>query len=719
MTTASERFARRARMLMVSTVCVICAWPSTTRAQEPTAQDIVNGWAALSGGLSAKLVYWDETIRVMDLTTGAVTSVNDYPCTERHGLFDDDYVPHTKWSPNGARIIWQHDVDETGVSTLMVMNADGSNCRAVAGTLSVWNRWDPYASGWWDDDWVVYSTAPDGQSIARTRLDAVNNPVETVVVRATPPAGSYYDAVDMCGDYLSYMDTEANQATGGLHRSVVYNTVTGVSHEVVPRDGDACHIRLCPDGSGTSWYYPATHTVGNIEAVDGTILKQLPAVDGSINWLRWSNHADYVAHNKTNSPIKDDQKAWIRKLSAPSEYVYLGAGVWTPDLWIGAAQTLSVTITQPSSSDAFSAPATVTIQAGASADVTRVEFYNGATLLGEDTSSPYEHVWSGVGEGTYTLTATAYGSGSASVTSDPLTITVAAGAGSTPPVAGDDVATVYPQTPVAIDVLANDTDANGDALTIDSFTQPSNGTVVESAGGLAYTSDVGFTGADSFTYVVSDGAGGTDSATVTVSVVVEPAITISSPVAGDTLYVGTTRQVCWSVERVDDVQAYLSTDGGASWELTFRVRSDQVGWCEYAWTVPDRPSATCVLTVQEYFMSASDQTGTFTISSVTDNDGDGMDDGWEVQQFGDLTHDATTDADGDGRTDADEFQLGSDPTVADASTGGDAAIFSCAAGAGGAFAAFPSLVGLIVLVCVAARRQHVVSPSVGRRPEAT
>ena len=80
---------------------VACASPAC--AQEPTPQDIVNGWATLSGGLSAKLVYWDETICVMDLTTGASTSINDYPCTERHGNFDDDYVPHTKWSPNGQR----------------------------------------------------------------------------------------------------------------------------------------------------------------------------------------------------------------------------------------------------------------------------------------------------------------------------------------------------------------------------------------------------------------------------------------------------------------------------------------------------------------------------------------------------------------------------------------------------------------------------------------
>ena len=60
-----------------------------------------------------------------------------------------------------------------------------------------------------------------------------------------------------------------------------------------------------------------------------------------------------------------------------------------------------------------------------------------------------------------------------------------------------------------IDVLANDTDSDGDTLTIISVTQASNGTVTITPGGVTYTHDGSATSLDSFTYTVSDGNGGT------------------------------------------------------------------------------------------------------------------------------------------------------------------------------------------------------------------
>jgi len=89
----------------------------------------------------------------------------------------------------------------------------------------------------------------------------------------------------------------------------------------------------------------------------------------------------------------------------------------------------------------------------------------------------------------------------------------------TPPVANDDSAAVDQDFPQTISVLANDTDADGDTLTVASFTQPANGTVTQGAGGtLIYTPRAAFLGADSFTYTASDGRGGTDTATVQVTV---------------------------------------------------------------------------------------------------------------------------------------------------------------------------------------------------------
>ncbi len=78
----------------------------------------------------------------------------------------------------------------------------------------------------------------------------------------------------------------------------------------------------------------------------------------------------------------------------------------------------------------------------------------------------------------------------------------------------DASVTVTPET-----LLANDTDADGDDLTIESFSQGSNGTVTVTAdGSLIYTPDAQFFGTDQFTYTVNDGSGGRSTATVNVTV---------------------------------------------------------------------------------------------------------------------------------------------------------------------------------------------------------
>jgi chitinase len=98
----------------------------------------------------------------------------------------------------------------------------------------------------------------------------------------------------------------------------------------------------------------------------------------------------------------------------------------------GGNQPPSVSITSPANNATFTSPANVTITASASdadGSVTKVEFYNGATKLGEATASPYSYTWSNVANGSYTLTAKATDNGGAVSTSSAVTITVGTGGG--------------------------------------------------------------------------------------------------------------------------------------------------------------------------------------------------------------------------------------------------------------------------------------------------
>ncbi len=86
------------------------------------------------------------------------------------------------------------------------------------------------------------------------------------------------------------------------------------------------------------------------------------------------------------------------------------------------------------------------------------------------------------------------------------------------PVAVDDTVTVAEDSEASVAVLSNDSDADGDTLTIESFTQGTHGSVVISGSNLVYTPSANFNGSDSFTYTINDGTGLTDTATVSVTV---------------------------------------------------------------------------------------------------------------------------------------------------------------------------------------------------------
>ena len=75
--------------------------------------------------------------------------------------------------------------------------------------------------------------------------------------------------------------------------------------------------------------------------------------------------------------------------------------------------------------------------------------------------------------------------------------------------------------PVVLQVLENDTDADGDSLTITSIhEQPAHGTISISVDGksLIYTPELDYAGTVSVEYCISDGNGGQDSATVTIDI---------------------------------------------------------------------------------------------------------------------------------------------------------------------------------------------------------
>ncbi|HCH1011300.1 TPA: tandem-95 repeat protein [Vibrio parahaemolyticus] len=137
---------------------------------------------------------------------------------------------------------------------------------------------------------------------------------------------------------------------------------------------------------------------------------------------------------------------------------------------------------------------------------------NGTVIVNNDGTVTYTPDDNYVGEDTFTYIVTSGG------VSESTTVSVDVTPENDAPVAKDDTAITDEDTPVTIDVLPNDTDVDGDKLSIQSATVPeAQGKVEIVDGKLVFTPAENFNGHAEITYTVTDGEL-TDEAKVTVTV---------------------------------------------------------------------------------------------------------------------------------------------------------------------------------------------------------
>lgn len=114
--------------------------------------------------------------------------------------------------------------------------------------------------------------------------------------------------------------------------------------------------------------------------------------------------------------------------------------------------------------------------------------------------------------------------------SSPTTVTITVTPVNDAPDAVDDTATTSQGHAVTIAVLANDTDVEGDALSVASLTQSANGTAALAGNSVTYTPNASFNGTDRFTYRARDASAASAPATVTVTVT--PNVAPTAVIAG-------------------------------------------------------------------------------------------------------------------------------------------------------------------------------------------
>jgi outer membrane protein OmpA-like peptidoglycan-associated protein len=188
-------------------------------------------------------------------------------------------------------------------------------------------------------------------------------------------------------------------------------------------------------------------------------------------------------------------------------------------------------------------------------------------------------------------------------------VTVTVESPNQPPVVGDLSVTTQRNQRIDIDVLAEASDPDGDALSIAGFAQPSNGTVTESGGVLRYQPEAEFFGSDSFSFTVSDGRGGEASGTVSIEVVFANRAPVANPdEATTTVGEAVTVDVLANdfdpdgdpLEVIEVVQWYgvpadytINEDG----TITFRITDSCNGRNRFRYTISDPFGATATANV--------------------------------------------------------------------------------------------------------------------------
>ncbi|MEO6329661.1 MAG: Ig-like domain-containing protein, partial [Ginsengibacter sp.] len=251
----------------------------------------------------------------------------------------------------------------------------------------------------------------------------------------------------------NYVFTAKATDNGGLVTSSVVVAVSVINENVAPT------VSITSPSADASFIAPASITI-NATAADA---------DGSIAKVEFYNGTTLLGTDEVSpytftwSDVAAGSYTLIARTTDNGGLVTSSGAVAVSVINENVAPTVS--ITSPSADASFIAPASITINAAAAdadGSITKVDFYNGTTLLSTDDTSPYTFTWSNVAAGSYTLTAKATDNGGLVTSSDTVAIyvinpNVAPTVSITSPL---PTATLVSPTSITIEAIAADVDGS-------------------------------------------------------------------------------------------------------------------------------------------------------------------------------------------------------------------------------------------------------------------
>jgi hypothetical protein len=406
----------------------------------------------------------------------------------------------------GSNVVYTPPANFAGQATINYTINDGNGgTDGATVTVTVTNVNDPPVAN--NDTAMVAEDSSDNVLTVTANDSDVDGDTLTVTAAstttgtATPSAGTvvYTPPANFAGQAtINYTISDGN---GGTDSATVTVTVSGENDPPVANNDTAT---VDEDSSNN-----AINVTGNDTDPDGDTLSVSAAstttgtaTPDGVN-VRYTPPADFVGQATINYTVVDGN---------------------------GGSDSAIVTVTVSNVNDAPVANNdTATVQEDSANNVINVTENDtdeeGDTLTVTSAVAQDGTVTFGGGSVTYTPDANFNGQDTINYTisdgnggSDSAVVTVTVTAVNDPPNANNDAATVDEDSvDNVIDVTANDSDPDDDTLTVTEATA-TNGEVTPSGGTVLYTPDADFFGSDTINYTISDGNGGTDSATVAVTV---------------------------------------------------------------------------------------------------------------------------------------------------------------------------------------------------------
>src|SRR5215213_9423144 len=500
----------------------------------------------------------------------------------------DPTTPTRLWI--GGRFMWRTDNNATNWTRTSNAQQTGGSITAMAIAPT--------------DSNIVINGAASGQ-LRRTTIGNTANAASalaTTWLQTFTPRGNGNGTIS----WVEYDPTNVNNVWATI------STFNGVANA---QGTSAGHVFRSTDGGNTWTLAVGTQTAGNVNAIPdipahsvvvdpndnqriyvGTDLGVFVSLDGGQNWARettgFSNTVvesmSAVNNNGVTTLFAFTHGRGAFKVTIPASCATvspLNQAFFSPGNTGNVTVTKNLSATAPCDWQAMSNSSFITVDSGAA----------------------------GTNNGTVNFTVAPNTTGAARVgtlTIAGRTVTITQDAA---PTANNDTATTDEDTPVDINVLANDVEPDGDTLNVISVTQGANGTVsINPDKTVHYAPNLNFFGSDSFTYTIDDGHGqSTATVNVTVNAVNDaPTFTINS-LSQTVQYSDPSTTVTVSVSDVDDATVDLTLTILSSIPAGLTVTPTGVG----SFTISGNP--TVAAGVYPINLKVEDPHGAVTNATVT------------------------------------------------------------------------------------------------------